>query len=122
VKDLTPYFENCRALLAPLRYGAGVKGKIVEAMAHGLPVVTTSIGAEGMDLTDGENILTADNPEEFARKVVILYNDGPLWNKLSDNSLRTIDNKFSYRYTKTQIERVLNLYHTEDRDNTHVRA
>ena len=122
VKDLAPYFENFRALVAPLRYGAGVKGKIVEAMAHGLPVVTTSIGAEGMDLTDGENILTADNPEEFARKVVILYNDGTLWNKLSDNSLRTIDNKFSYRYTKTQIERVLNLYDTEDRDNSPVRA
>lgn len=118
VKDLSPYFENCRALVAPLRYGAGVKGKIVEAMAHGLPVVTTTVGTEGMDLTEGENILTADTPEEFARKVVILYNDGILWNKLSDNSLIAIDKKFSYNFTKTQIERVLQLYDTIDQKNT----
>ena len=122
VKDLLPYFENCRALVAPLRYGAGIKGKIVEAMAHGLPVVTTSIGTEGMDLTDGKNILIADTPEEFARKVVILYNDGTLWNKLSDNSLIAIDKKFSYNFTKTQIERVLKLYDTIDQKDSDVKA
>jgi len=122
IKELAPYFENCRVLVAPLRFGAGVKGKIVESMAHGLPVVTTSIGTEGMDLTDGENILTADTPEEFAGKVVVLYQDGELWSKLSRNSQTTIDNRFSYRYTKTNIERVLNLRDPDDGDDSNVRT
>ena len=56
VADLGPYFDRSRVFVAPLRYGAGIKGKIVQSMAYGLPSVTSSIGAEGMRLTSGEQI------------------------------------------------------------------
>ncbi|HQT92385.1 MAG TPA: glycosyltransferase, partial [Candidatus Kryptobacter bacterium] len=62
VQDLSKYYEKCRLVVAPLRYGAGLKGKIVEALSYGVPVVTTSIGVEGMKLRDGQDIFVADDP------------------------------------------------------------
>jgi GT2 family glycosyltransferase len=83
VKDVGAHFQDSRVFVAPLRYGAGFKGKIVHAMSYGLPVVTTSTGAEGMGLKDGENVLIADNAEDFADKVVALYDDQSAWDNLS---------------------------------------
>ncbi|WP_112310932.1 glycosyltransferase [Pseudogemmobacter bohemicus] len=90
VEDLDPVLGAARVMLVPLRYGAGLKGKIVTAMAHGLPVVTTSVGAEGMALTDGENVLIADSPEEMAAAVQRLYTDAALWQRLALNGLRFV--------------------------------
>ena len=72
VPSTTPYLHQAYVSVAPLRYGAGMKGKIGEAMAHGLPVVTTSIGAEGMGLTERENVFIADSPEAFSDAVIEL--------------------------------------------------
>jgi GT2 family glycosyltransferase/ubiquinone/menaquinone biosynthesis C-methylase UbiE/glycosyltransferase involved in cell wall biosynthesis len=91
VEDLSPLLDKMRVSVAPLRYGAGIKGKIGSAMAVGLPVVATSLAAEGMSLTDGENILVADGAEAFAANVVRLYNDGALWDKLSQAGLEFSD-------------------------------
>ena len=82
VPSTTPYITSSRLSIAPLRYGAGVKGKVGEALAHGLPVVTTSIGSEGMDLVDGEDVLVADGAEAFASAVVRAYRDPQLWERL----------------------------------------
>ena len=79
VPDPSIYFHRCRVFVAPLRFGAGMKGKIGHSMSFGLPVVTTSIGAEGMDLVDRKHALIADSPEDFARAVVELYGDERLW-------------------------------------------
>jgi len=92
VENLTPHFENCRIFVAPPRYGAGVKGKINQSMSCGLPVVTTSIGAEGMGLVDGTNALLADQPAQFSEKVVQLYNIEELWYKISKNSRDHVEN------------------------------
>ena len=83
VPEVAPYLDAARISIAPLRYGAGVKGKIGEALMHGLPVVTTPIGAEGMGLVDGEHALIAQAGEEFARAVVALYPDGELWARMA---------------------------------------
>ena len=83
VEELTPLLDKMRISVAPLRYGAGIKGKIGSAMAVGLPVVTTPLGAEGMALTDGENIVIADGAVNFADAIIRLYNDEELWNRLS---------------------------------------
>ena len=91
VEDLTPLLDKMRVSVAPLRYGAGIKGKIGSAMAVGLPVVATSLAAEGMSLTDGENILVADGAEAFASTVVRLYEDEALWKKLSTAGLEFAD-------------------------------
>nr|VFK79275.1 MAG: Glycosyltransferase, GT2 family [Candidatus Kentron sp. SD] len=95
VKDLNLLLDQMRVSVAPLRYGAGIKGKIGTAMATGLPVVATSIAAEGMSLTNGENILLADDDEAFSDAVVKLYSDKNLWNKLSVNGLRFAESTWS---------------------------
>jgi GT2 family glycosyltransferase len=87
VEEISPILFEARTMVAPLRYGAGVKGKIVSAMAHGLPVVTTTVGAEGMGLTEGENVLIADEPREFADAVFRLYSEPGLWHRLQQAGL-----------------------------------
>ena len=91
VEDLNPLLDKMRVSVAPLRYGAGIKGKIGSAMAVGLPVVATPLAAEGMSLTDGENILVADGAEAFADAIVRLYQDETLWNRISRSGLTFAD-------------------------------
>ena len=94
VEDLTPLLDKMRVSVAPLRYGAGIKGKIGTAMAVGLPVVATSIGAEGMGLSDGEHILIADDPVTFVESIVAVYEDNVLWEKLSHNGQEFAEENF----------------------------
>jgi hypothetical protein len=91
VEDLTPLLDKMRISVAPLRYGAGIKGKIGTAMAVGLPVVATPLAAEGMSLTNGENILVADGAKAIADAIVKLYQDEALWNRISQNGLEFAD-------------------------------
>jgi O-antigen biosynthesis protein len=70
VPETAPYLRAAWVSIAPLRFGAGMKGKVGEAMSFGLPVVTTSVGAEGFGLTPGEHALVADDPDEFAQAVI----------------------------------------------------
>jgi O-antigen biosynthesis protein len=83
VEDLSSLLDNMRVSIAPLRYGAGIKGKIGMAMAMGLPTVATKLAAEGMRLTPEENIVVADGPSQFAEAIARVYNDESLWSKLS---------------------------------------
>jgi GT2 family glycosyltransferase len=91
VPEVAPYLDAARISIAPLRYGAGVKGKVGEALMHGLPVVTTPIGAEGMDLVEGEHTLIAEAGEDFARAVIRLYDDGELWQRIAEAGRAHID-------------------------------
>jgi glycosyltransferase involved in cell wall biosynthesis len=95
VPDPDPFFDGSRVFVSPLRYGAGMKGKIGQAMTYGLPVVTTSIGSEGMRLVDGVNALIADDPASFAAAVIRVYRDLALWTRLSENSRRHVEANFS---------------------------
>ncbi|HEX8190569.1 MAG TPA: glycosyltransferase family 4 protein, partial [Pyrinomonadaceae bacterium] len=97
VPDVEPLFGRARVFVAPLRFGAGAKGKIGEALAHAVPVVTTTVGAEGMHLRDGEEVLVADSPAQFAGAVVRLYRDPGLWRRLSENGLAHVGRHFSPR-------------------------
>ncbi|HVU71347.1 MAG TPA: glycosyltransferase, partial [Mycobacteriales bacterium] len=83
IPDLAPVLARHRVFVAPLRYGAGVKGKVGQAFAHGIPVVTTAIGAEGMDIVDGETFLLAEDVAETVEAVLRLLSDDELWLKLS---------------------------------------
>jgi glycosyltransferase involved in cell wall biosynthesis len=106
VPDPEPYFEGCRVFVSPLRFGAGMKGKIGQSMGFGLPVVTTTIGAEGLFLLDGENALVADTPEAFSQAIVRLYSDPLLWAKVSRNALRHIQERFSSEAVRGRLESI----------------
>lgn len=95
VPDLQPLLDGARVSIAPLRYGAGVKGKVNQAMAHGLPVVATSAAVEGMHLRDGEDVLVADDAAAFAGAVRRLHGDDALWSRLSANGRDNVARHFS---------------------------
>ena len=87
VENLNAMMDTVRISVAPLRFGAGVKGKISSALASGLPVVATTLAAEGMSLTGDLNILLADDAPGLASAIATLYNDEALWGKLSQAGL-----------------------------------
>ncbi|MCC4586108.1 glycosyltransferase [Xanthomonas melonis] len=107
IDDLREVMESSLAALAPLRAGAGVKGKVNSAMSYGLPVIATSIAAEGMHLTDGHDVLLANTPEQFAVAVAKLQTDANLWQRLSANGLRNIETHFGRNAALAVLEQVL---------------
>lgn len=94
-EELATLLTKSRVFVAPLRYGAGVKGKIGQSIEYGLPVVTTSIGAEGMYLTNNESCLEANEAKEFAERVINLYDNKALWTKIQKNAGKSLAENFS---------------------------
>jgi glycosyltransferase involved in cell wall biosynthesis len=107
VPDIRPRFASARLSVAPLRYGAGIKGKVCTSLAFGVPAVTTTIGAEGMDLTNGNDILIADDPQAFADGVVALHSDERLWSRLAQAGPASIGAQFSPDHARRTLARVL---------------
>ena len=105
VPDIEPLFKSNRMMVAPLRYGAGVKGKIGQAFEYYLPVITSSIGAEGMNLIHNENLLIEDTKEGFANAIINLYTDKMLWQKLQNNSENSLK-PFSREKVKSVISKL----------------
>ncbi|MGL6126944.1 glycosyltransferase [Chryseobacterium artocarpi] len=90
VESIEEHFMNSRIMVAPLRFGAGVKGKIGQAFEYFFPVVTTDIGAEGMQLINQKNVLIANDENGFAEAIIQLNNNEELWNILSKNSIDSL--------------------------------
>lgn len=93
--DISEYLNTCRLSVAPLRFGAGLKGKVIHSLGYGLPAVVTSIASEGSGLVNGRDILVADAPGAFAEAVVRLYTDQDLWQQLAQNGLAFFEEKYS---------------------------
>jgi GT2 family glycosyltransferase len=104
VPETRPFLEQCRVAVVPLRYGAGNKGKVGEALAHGLPIVTTSIGAEGMNIVDGEHAFVADDPAEFAQRAIELHTNGDLWKKFSSAGQELVASQYASALMRRRIE------------------
>jgi len=111
VKDVAPFFTGCRVSISPLRYGAGVKGKVNLAMSYGLPVVATSPSIEGMYLTPGEDVLVADEAQAFAEAIVQVYRDEALWQRLSGGGRDNIRTHFSRDVARSAITRLIARVH-----------
>ena len=107
VEDLFSFIDKMRLAVAPIRYGAGIKGKVATTLSTGLPCVATEIAAEGMGLQDGENIILANTASEIADKVVSLYNDNELWVKLSVNGIEFAENMYGYSKGLKIVEEIL---------------
>jgi GT2 family glycosyltransferase len=102
-RDVRPFFDSVRLSVAPLRFGAGVKGKINQSMAFGVPVVATSLGVEGTAFRDREDILIADEPEDFAHALIELYESAQLWNRLSENGIRKTRELYSVEAAREKL-------------------
>jgi GT2 family glycosyltransferase/glycosyltransferase involved in cell wall biosynthesis len=109
VPDLAPYLAGCRLSVSPLRYGAGVKGKVNHAMSCGLPVVATTPSIEGMHLTPGVDVLVADDAEGFADAIVRAYHDEMLWTRLSEAGRENIRRHFSREIARGALSRLIAL-------------
>jgi glycosyltransferase involved in cell wall biosynthesis len=86
VESVIPYYEQSSVCVVPLRAGTGTRLKILEAMALGRPVVSTRVGCEGLDVTHGEHLLIADDPEDFAQHVLHLFQDDALYDRVTANA------------------------------------
>lgn len=95
--DLETWMQQGRLLLAPMRYGRGMMGRVNLAMSRGMPVVATSTAVAGMNLVDGQNVLLGDDAESFAAAVIRVYTDDALWMRLSTQGLANVDRDFSVR-------------------------
>ena len=107
VEDIEPFLDGCRLAMAPLRYGAGVKGKVNMSMSYGQPVVATSIAVEGMHAQPGGEVLVADEVADFAAATVRAYTDEALWRRLSDGGLDNVERHFSFEAARQPIRRLL---------------
>lgn len=107
VPDIIPLLNASTVSIAPLRYGGGLKGKIGEAMAHGLPVVTTSVGIEGFGVTPGDNILVGDTPELFAKAVVELIRDKGLYERIRKAAWVFVNERYSVRAVSDRIQAMI---------------
>lgn len=107
VKSLEPWLDGCRLAVAPLRYGAGVKGKVNISMSRGQPVVATPMAVEGMFVTSGEEVLIAESEKEFAAGIVRLYQDEQLWNHISIAGLENVRNYFSVETARLSLQELL---------------
>lgn len=97
VEDPRPYIAGSACLIVPLRSGGGMRVKILEALARGIPVVSTTIGYEGIDLTPGEHLLVADTPSDFADAVSLLLRDPELGQRIAEAGRKRVLEKYDWR-------------------------
>jgi len=107
VEDIRPYLNKAPVYIVPLRSGSGTRIKIFEAMAMGKAVVSTSIGAEGLPVRDGENILLADEGGDFARKIVNLLRDPATRNRLGQAGRRLVESEYSWSSVAERFDSIL---------------
>jgi polysaccharide biosynthesis protein PslH len=96
VPDVRPHLAEASCSVVPVRVGGGTRIKILESWAMGLPVVSTSLGCEGLEAVDGRNILIRDDPESFARAVTEVLSDPSLRRRLRENGRRTAEDLYSW--------------------------
>jgi polysaccharide biosynthesis protein PslH len=104
--DLQPYLQQAALMVVPVRAGSGMRVRILEAFARGVPVVTTTIGLEGIHARPGEAVLVGDTPEEFARQVICLITDPAMQNRLSQNGLDLVKSKYDWQVVLQELDRL----------------
>jgi glycosyltransferase involved in cell wall biosynthesis len=97
VADVMPYLTETGVFIVPLQAGGGMRVKILDAWSWGLPVVSTSIGAEGIEARHEDNILIADNAQAFAQAIIRLFKEPTLAHHLAQNGRRTVIEKYNWQ-------------------------
>ena len=106
VKDPVPAYERCKIAIVPLRAGGGTRLKILEAMALGRMVISTSIGCEGLDVVSGYHLIVADTPTEFTAAVVRALRDPELRERISANARNLVENRYSWKIIGSRLSAV----------------
>lgn len=106
VPDLQPYFERAAVAVVPVRVGSGMRVRILETMARGVPIVTTSTGVEGIDAIDGEHLLVADEPAKFAMAVERVLKNPALGETLVCRSRQLVQEKYDWRVVLPALETI----------------
>ena len=107
VPSTEPYFERARLLVVPLRFGGGTRLKILEALARGVPVVSTTLGCEGLGLTHERDVVVADSPEELAAWIDRLLADDDLCRRLGHEGRATVEERYDWRRLGEAFETVV---------------
>lgn len=107
VPDVRPYFASASVLVAPLFQGGGTRLKILESFAAGCPVITTTKGAEGLKIIDGEHLLIRNTPDEIVAAVRQLWSEPNLGQKLADSAYQLVQAEYSWQAVKPKIERAI---------------
>jgi len=107
VQDVKPVFDACRVSVAPIRYGAGVKGKVTQSLAWGVPAVATPVAAEGTEMIDGVHLMIASDPATFARRVIDVYENEELWTRLSIAGRREVEASLGYDAIRAKVGAML---------------
>jgi len=107
VENLNPVFEGIRLTVAPLRYGAGIKGKIGSSLCYGVPCIATVMAVEGMGLVNEKNVLVGETPEEFANAVSLAYLDKDLWQRISSGGYQFALENYSVDVISKQVKNLL---------------
>lgn len=107
VEDLREMFDRVRVFVAPLRYGAGLKGKVGQSMSYGVPVVGTSVAFEGFGIVDQQQGMIANEPDEFANAVIRAYSEPDLWQSLSTQAWELIEQRFSTHAVRESLQSLL---------------
>ena len=116
VKDLDPIFGRIRLSVTPLRYGAGIKGKVATSLGYGVPVVGTALTFEGMELRNDRHVLIADDASSFADAVVRAYTDKALWERLSRDGFERVNALYSESAGRTRVEALMNSLNIKSSD------
>ena len=106
VPDLTPYFEEAAMLVVPVRAGGGIRVRILEAFARAMPVVTTTVGLEGIEARPGVDVLVEDDPRAFAEAVITLMNDPALQDQLARNGRHLAETRYDWQVVLKAMEGV----------------
>ena len=104
VEDLEPYFQKCRVFVSPLRFGSGIKVKVMNAMYRGIPTVTTSVGAEGMAVENKIHLMIEDEMDKFCTSISELINTRDTWQKLRKNSRALAKKKYTWEAVMEIVE------------------
>jgi glycosyltransferase involved in cell wall biosynthesis len=106
VDDIREYFDKSLIYVAPIKSGAGIKNKILEAWAMEKPVVATSMGCDGIDVSPGQDVLVADGADQFARSVIDLLEDENLRRKLAANARKKVVDRYSWESQAEKFNRI----------------
>ncbi|MBD3843801.1 MAG: glycosyltransferase, partial [Campylobacterales bacterium] len=107
VDDLEEYYSSSRIFISPLRFGSGIKVKVVNALYRGIPTVTTSIGVEGLDVVHEKEVMVADNPIEFIECVNRLMADENLWQSIVEQSRGLMREKYTWESVFENVEKAI---------------